>query len=184
MAETLLTGLALDETGVMMQMGVLLLLVHAAHCFLAVPAQEYPPTIPYHTPSPAIRAHASLELPPPSNISLILASGYSGTRILCFKAAEGRETTSIDGCRLTLNRIRRLPNYRLKQDFQEGRNPKDPFKPPYIFHEEGSDCAIQLASGSETIVDKFSFEQVRSLATDILEDCQAFGGYGGVAFVS
>lgn len=167
-----------------MKLGLPLLLVHATNFFLAVLAQKYTAPIPDKAPIPAIRARANLELLSLSNISLTIPHGYSRTSILCFKAAEGRETTSIDGCRLTLNRIRRLPNYRLKQDFQEGRNPREPSKPPYIFHEEGSDCAIQLASGSDTIVDKFSFEQVRSLATDILEDCQTFGGYGGVALVS
>jgi len=44
---------------------------------------------------------------------------------------------------------------------------------------------VQVASGDATILDKFSFEQVRSLATDVVEECEEGGrkgwGLGGVA---
>lgn len=153
-------------------LGVLLLFLHSTLRRWAVSAQpDYP----------AITAHARPVLALPLNITLPFPYGPPQTKILCFEAAQGRETTSIDGCRPTLNRLRRLPHYRLEQLFQERRYPTEPSKPPYIFNVKDSTCAIQLACGSTIIIDRFSFEQVRALATDIVEDCQTKGGYGGVA---
>ena len=42
-----------------------------------------------------------------------------------------------------------------------------------------SDCAIEIASGNPYIVDRFSYEMVRSVAIDIVEACQDVGGFGG-----
>lgn len=117
----------------------------------------------------------------PSNVTASLPSTLSSTGIFCYEYMPGRETTYIDGCRPTLNSLRSFPRYRTVQYFQEGRYPKEPSKPPYLLHTNDSTCALQISCGTAGITDKFSFEQARALATDIVEDCQKQGGYGGVA---
>lgn len=162
-------------------LGVLLLFVHSTLGTWAILAQPDAPLNADQTPHPAVTARAGPELALRLNITLPFPGGYTRTNILCFEAARGRETTSIDGCRPTLNSLRGFPHYRLAQLFQETRYPKEPSTPPYMLNVKDSTCAIQLACGSATIIDRFSFEQVRALATDIVEDCQTQGGYGGVA---
>ncbi|KAF6225355.1 hypothetical protein HO173_012793 [Letharia columbiana] len=101
--------------------------------------------------------------------------------IECFSSGVDRKATDVDGCRPTLNHFRTFPNYRLIQDFMEGRYPKLPSKPPYAIHQTQSTCAVQIASGDSYTIDDFSFEQARALATEILEVCQDHGGCGGFA---
>ncbi|MCJ1459355.1 hypothetical protein MMC28_009732 [Mycoblastus sanguinarius] len=98
--------------------------------------------------------------------------------IFCWR--EG-ETTTVPGCRDTLNYLRTFPNYRFLQDFQENRVPKLPSKPPLLIYAKSSTCAVELRSGDPSVVDQFSFEMVRALATDIVEECQDEGGFGGQA---
>jgi len=185
LALRLLFGIVLDivmgRPGKMRHLDVLLLLVHPIFGIWPISAQAYAPLYADQGPNEAITARVGADFALPSNSTVFLPGGSSRTNILCFEAAQGRETTSIDGCRSTLNYLRGLPHYRLAQLFQERRYPKEPSTPPYIFHVRDSNCAIQLACGSTTIIDRFSFEQVRALATDIVEDCQTKGGYGGVA---
>ena len=52
--------------------------------------------------------------------------------------------------------------------------------PPFRFHSVASDCALQILTIRADVIDVFSFEQARAVATNVLEDCQAEGGYGGV----
>ena len=101
--------------------------------------------------------------------------------IECFHSGQDRPFTNVEGCRPTLNYFRTFPNYRLVQDFMEARYPKLPSKPPYAVHHTRSNCAVQIASTSPLVIDKFSFEQARALATEILEMCEDSGGHGGVA---
>ena len=101
--------------------------------------------------------------------------------IVCFERDQGFPPTDVDGCRPTLNYFRTFPNYRRIQDFMEDRYPKLPSKPPYAVHHKLSNCAVQIASGDPMIIDDFSFEQARALATEILEVCQDSGGHGGTA---
>lgn len=119
----------------------------------------------------------------PSNTSSAsLYPSYPATNeIKCYTPGDGREPTTVDDCRPVLKFLRTLPNYRKVQDFMEDRSPKQPSKPPYIWHTEDSNCAIQIASGNPLAVDWFSFEEARALATEILEACQAHGGLGGYA---
>lgn len=98
----------------------------------------------------------------------------------CYEARPGRPRTSIDGCRPTLNQIKTFPEYRRVQEFLEGWYPKFPQKPPYAVHHEDSDCAIKIASFRAKEPDLFSFEQVRILAQEILQDCEE-NGTGGIA---
>ncbi|KAL9628658.1 MAG: hypothetical protein Q9164_007187 [Protoblastenia rupestris] len=75
--------------------------------------------------------------------------------------------------------MRTFPNYRLVQEFQVNKKPKIPFSPPWGLLNRGATCEIQLSHfGDERMSDKFSFEQIRSLATDIIEDCQPPRGAG------
>ena len=101
--------------------------------------------------------------------------------IRCFEPSEMHKPTDLDGCRPTLNYIHSFSNYRLVQDFQQGRFPKLPSKPPYAFHHVHSNCAVQIASGDDYTIDKFSFEQARALGIEILEYCKDHGGRGGIA---
>jgi len=102
------------------------------------------------------------------------------TPIYCF--AEGTYT-NVTSCRPTLNHFRTFPAYRKIQPFLENSLPKLPNKPPLIIYHKQSTCAVEIAASSPTIEDRFSFEQVRGLATEIVEDCQNKGGFGGYAAI-
>ena len=99
----------------------------------------------------------------------------------CYEAIPNRPTTSVDGCRSTLNYIKTLPNYRKQQTFLENWWPKEPSRPPYAVHHEKSDCAVKISSFNTKQPDKFSFADVRTLATQILEDCEP--GCGGIGLI-
>lgn len=139
----------------------------------------------YPQTSPSLVHQISL---PTNNTTTFLPTNNTSTSlpapigaIECFTYEQGREPTNVDGCRPTLNYIRTFPKYRVIQDFMEDRYPKLPFKPPYALHHVHSNCAVQIASESPYIIDDFSFEQARALATEILEVCLNHGGYGGFA---
>ena len=87
--------------------------------------------------------------------------------------------TNVTSCRPTLNYIRTFPSYRRIQDFQEGRSPKLPETPPLYVFAVASTCAIEVACGNPSLIDRFSYEIVRALATEIVEECQDEGGFGG-----
>ena len=93
--------------------------------------------------------------------------------------APRRARTNVSTCRLTLNEIRKFPSYRLIQPFLEDKLPKSPSTPPFAVHHVNSDCVIRIASSDAEIEDRFSWEMVRSVATDIVEDC-AWGGVAGI----
>ncbi|MCJ1460985.1 hypothetical protein MMC28_011367 [Mycoblastus sanguinarius] len=103
--------------------------------------------------------------------------------IFCFDPMPGRRQTDIDGCRPTLNEFRTWPLYRLVQDFQEGLYPRKPTTPPFAIHKESANCAVQVKAADPSIVDRFSYEQVRALAYEIVEDCQSQGGVGGMGSI-
>lgn len=121
----------------------------------------------------------------PSMQNLSQANG-----ITCWTADQSSLHTSVEGCRKTLNFLRTIPGYRLKQPFELEKRPRVPFRtstqgslltPPFRFHSRPSDCALQIDTRFVDLVDDFSFEDVRRVATDLLEDCQSVGGHGGVA---
>lgn len=120
--------------------------------------------------------------------SLSLPSAING--ITCFRARQGYYTrTIVDGCRSTLNYMRTLPGYRKSEWFQRGRNPNipatkaeaRPLTPPFVWHVPQSDCILQTDTVAPGAIDRFTFERARTLATEMVEDCQAFGGFGGFA---
>jgi len=65
----------------------------------------------------------------------------------------------------------------------ENRFPEQPSEPPYTWHGEASNCAVQIASGDPLIIDKFSFAEARALATEVIEVCEERGGCGGYALI-
>ncbi|KAL2037097.1 hypothetical protein N7G274_010224 [Stereocaulon virgatum] len=91
----------------------------------------------------------------------------------------------MDACRPLFTWMRTLKNYGLVQDFQEHRRPRltnmDPTTPPYTWWDEGSKCAVRIKASDPRVSDSFSFRQARTLATEVVEDCQDSGGWGGIA---
>ena len=102
-----------------------------------------------------------------------------GKEIYCFEPSPGVLPANIDICRASLRALRKFPGFFEKQQFLEGRYPKEPRKPPYAVWEEGSECLIEIASHNER-KDYFSFNDVKNLATKILEECEG-NNLGGVA---
>ena len=139
-----------------------------------------------------IHAHAELSLPINNTSPFFpsLPNPSQANDITCWNSSQTSLHTSVDGCRKTLNYLRTIPGYRLKQIFQLDRNPKIPLRtsterkiltPPFRFHSRPSDCALQIDTRYVDVVDEFSFEDARRAATDMLEECQSVGGYGDVA---
>lgn len=81
-----------------------------------------------------------------------------------------------------------MPDYRRVQEFQRDKKPRIPIEgrrgfrsPPFVVDAEGTICGLEISDTRYGVVDKFSFAQVRELATDIVEECNSPGspGYGG-----
>lgn len=101
--------------------------------------------------------------------------------IACFPTSS---TTTVTGCRVALNYFKDFPNYKIVQPFQVGRCPEilNGQRPPLLIFAWEANCAIEITThnpSDDSIVDAFSFEEVRRLAMDIIEDCQDAGGHGG-----
>lgn len=101
------------------------------------------------------------------------------THIQCFLPHPERPLATIDGCRATLNKIKTFPLYRLEQDFLENIFPRKPSPPPLAIYDY--QCIVEIKANDAHTTDKFSFEQVRLLALDILEHCSNHGGIGGIS---
>lgn len=129
--------------------------------------------VPPQTTNNSTRTHTNPLPPPPPPAPIGV--------IECFPPHPHRPQTSVDGCRHTLNAIRAFPDYRKIQDFLAGWWPRLPSRPPYAVHDDRSNCVVQIDTGDPRVADDFSFEQVRALATEILEVCTDRGGRGGFA---
>ncbi len=101
------------------------------------------------------------------------------THIQCFLPHPERPLATIDGCRATLNKIKTFPLYRLEQDFLEDVFPRKPSPPPLVVYDY--QCIVEIKANDAHTTDKFSFEQVRVLALDILEHCSNHGSIGGIS---
>lgn len=103
----------------------------------------------------------------------------------CFGPGGKRTRINMDACRPLFTYMKTLTNYALEQDFQEHRRPRlsnmDPTTPPYTWWDEGTHCAIRIMVGDPRASDRFSFRQARTLATEVVQDCQDSGGWGGFA---
>jgi hypothetical protein len=69
------------------------------------------------------------------------------------------------------------------QEFKEDRLPNLPggITPPLLIGAEDTTCEVVIEARLAGIVEEFSFEQARTLATSIIEECSSEGepGYGG-----
>lgn len=126
----------------------------------------------YPNPSPLLHP---LDLNLVQNLTLALPTS---SRTFCYE--DGARTT-VAGCRPVLNYMKGFANYKLIQPFQEGRCPTIPGdqKPPLLLFAKTATCAIEIASQRKGFVDAFSFEEVRTVATEVVEECQNSGGFGG-----
>ena len=101
--------------------------------------------------------------------------------IECFPAREGTEPPTFAGCRPTLNEIHHFPKYRRIQRFENDKWPKEPSVPPFSIHHHASNCLVLIATLNPSVTDRFSFEQVKGIAQDIIEQCSPTGCLGGVS---
>ena len=130
---------------------------------------------------------------PPANLSLPVfeapaASNLSSPPYVCYTPGVSRLPITVDDCRDTLKIVRNMPDYRRVQEFQRKKKPLIPEEgrryfrtPPFLFNAEDTNCGLEITDKFEGVIDKFSFAQVRDLAQDIIEECNAPGkpGYGG-----
>ena len=127
---------------------------------------------------------SSLSLPPNATAP---AYTLSRTGHHCHGPGDNRVSVTMEDCRPLFNWVRTLPNYALEQDFQEYRKPRlpnrNPPTPPYTWWDEVRHCALRIIVGSPFLVDNFSFKQARALATELIEECQDYGGFGGSAVI-
>ena len=125
----------------------------------------------------------SLSAPSPSRPSTSLSLTAPSKNYLCYDASHGTHPITIEACRKTLAILRQFPNYRNPQEFKEGSFPSLPggITPPYLIGAEDSTCDLVIEARFSGIVEEFSFEQARTLATNIIVDCSSDGnpGYGG-----
>lgn len=101
----------------------------------------------------------------------------------CYDARYRTFPINIETCRKTLGILRQFPHYRNMQEFKEGRLPSLPggITPPFLIGAEDTTCEVVIEARLAGIVEEFSFEQARTLATSIIEECSSEGnpGYGG-----
>ncbi|KAL8856632.1 MAG: hypothetical protein Q9178_006788 [Gyalolechia marmorata] len=116
-----------------------------------------------------------------------LSLPIAAPRITCFRADPDRTRTTVEGCRATLNHLKTIPNWKQPRQFETNKSPvipatrpgARPIAPPFLFHVVGSDCVLEIDTVIPNAIDRFSFEQARALAQNLLDDCQDFGGFGG-----
>ncbi|KAL9125010.1 MAG: hypothetical protein Q9217_005725 [Psora testacea] len=160
--------------------GVLAITIYLTTIFV------YPHAVPERPRLQTVQESQPITASSPFNITNTLIANKSSkadnprsNEINCFEHVAGLYPTDIEGCRPNLNIIRMFPNYRLVQEFQGNKKPKKPWMPPWGLRRRGSTCDIQLSSnGDDSIIDKFSYEQIRGLATDIVQECQPPDGAG------
>lgn len=143
--------------------------------------------------SPYAKLQAASQLPPPTNLSLSLPEAPAATNLseppyFCYDPGASRSPITVDECRETLRLIRQMPNYRLVQEFERRKKPLIPItgtrsfhSPPFLMAPEGQKCGLEITDMLRGISDKFSFLQVKELAQNIVEECNApeQPGYGG-----
>ena len=116
------------------------------------------------------------------------ASNLSRPPYTCYDPSPTRMAVTVNDCREAFRIIRSMPNYRRVQEFERKKKPLIPVEgrrefraPPFLIAPEDTKCALEINDIMPGFVDKFSWEQVKELGQDILEECNSPGmpGYGG-----
>ena len=142
---------------------------------------------------PYAKLQAASQLPPLANLSLSMpeapaASNLTKPPYTCYDPAASRVAITVDDCRDTLRLIRQMPNYRRVQEFERHKRPLIPEEgsrafqtPPFLIAPDLTKCGLEIRDVIPGLIDKFSFEQVKELAQDIVEECNSPGkpGHGG-----
>lgn len=107
---------------------------------------------------------------PHSNISTV---NDMYRRIVCFPTNRGLKGTDVNGCRPSLNKLRTFKDYAVKQDFVIGDYPRPrfPHPPPYYIHPYPSTCNLTIVGHFQGQRTWFSFKDVRTRATEIVQHC-------------
>ena len=129
----------------------------------------------------------SISLPLNTTAAAITTTFPTSNDIVCYKQGDHHVPITVADCRFLLNNLKGIPNYRRVQPFMEGHMPrlptKDPSTPPYVWHDPETSCTVEIIANNPQLIDMFSFEQARSLATEIIQDCQDTGGFGGESVI-
>ena len=104
----------------------------------------------------------------------------SDTYYDCWTEDPRLKPTTVDTCRPTLNKIRKFPDYSKPQYFKPHKSPLVPFPPPFTLQVKNSTCEFRLIFIPKPgqIEDRFSWRDVRDIATNIVEECQPPQGQG------
>ena len=107
----------------------------------------------------------------------LVINNLSESTYQCWSPGE-HTSTDVTGCRPLLTKIRGFEPYRIPQTFQEYKTPVFPFVPPFGFTVKDCTCELRVKATSPRWVDKFSWNDVRTMATDLVENCQPPRGAG------
>ena len=104
--------------------------------------------------------------------------------ILCHLPETHHHPATIELCRSTLAEIRSFPAFSLKQPFEEFVRPRVEHRgkriyPPFRWAAPDGRCVIILQPLAPGIEDRFSFSDVKRVATEVLEQCESEGECGG-----
>ena len=99
--------------------------------------------------------------------------------IQCFELGPTRPKTDVAGCRPTLRKFTTFPDRRKQQEFSMYESPKAPHTPPFGFRQFDSTCVVELFEDTGRVKDKFSWEDLRLLAQDIVGYCEEDGQSAG-----
>ena len=139
------------------------------------------PISPTHGPS--ILSSASSNVISNINASHFnLDSGHGA--IHCHDRREYPRLATVDLCRPILAQIHSWPSFSRTQTFEEFMLPGVEINgkrlyPPFRWSVPDGNCVIELSPLLPGMMDEFSFSDVKSLATDILESCEHEGNHGG-----
>ena len=119
-----------------------------------------------------------------SDIDLYVGHGP----IHCHDIREYHQSATVDLCRPVLAYIRSWPSFSRTQTFEEFMLPRVEMDgkrmyPPFTWLIRGGKCVVELRPLAPGVVDRFSFSDVKNLATDVLESCHQAGSHGGTARV-
>ena len=154
-----------------------ILCICRSHCFPHAPEIRSPDALAVNSSLSSSKHNHSALLA--SGIGRIDASSsVTESAIVCFPRSWIRPVTNVAGCRPTLREIATFPDRYKKQEFVMHKKPKQPYPPPFGFHHHDSNCTVEIYA-QYLVADKFSWEEARRLAQDILQECDEQGPSAG-----